>query len=370
MKRTFTLIAACAFVASVSAQTVVESNSFENIYIGINGGASAKMTPPTGGWLNKVNANAGVRIGRYFTPVFGLAVESNAYFSTKPYESSKTVVRAINTSLLGTVNMSNWIAGYKGEPRTFEVSALYGFGWGHFFANSSEILGKRDCLTSKAAVDFAFNLGAKKALQLYIEPAVVWGLNNSAATVASTDANGQSQTKPAVALGSSQIAYDINRAYAQLNVGLIYKLRNSKGTHNFVLADMRDQTEIDALNAQINDLRSQLAKKPAQVEVVKEVVKEVPAEGNNVLFVTFAQGNCRLTNEAKATLDAIPQGAHVSVVGTASPEGPKAVNERISQGRADNVADYLRSRGVIVDDATGKGVQGSTSNRLAIIYVK
>jgi hypothetical protein len=34
------------------------------------------------------------------------------------------------------------------------------------------------------------------------------------------------------------------------------------------------------------------------------------------------------------------------------------------------VADYLRDRGVIIDEATGKGVQGTTSNRLAIVYVK
>ena len=45
-------------------------------------------------------------------------------------------------------------------------------------------------------------------------------------------------------------------------------------------------------------------------------------------------------------------------------------NQKLSQARADAVADYLRDRGVIVDEATGKGVQGTTSNRLAIVYVK
>ena len=38
--------------------------------------------------------------------------------------------------------------------------------------------------------------------------------------------------------------------------------------------------------------------------------------------------------------------------------------------RADNVAEYLKSKGVIVDEANGKGVQGTTSNRLAVVYVK
>ena len=53
--------------------------------------------------------------------------------------------------------------------------------------------------------------------------------------------------------------YDVNRASFQLNVGLVYKFRNSNGSHNFVVAELRDQAEIDALNDQINDLRGELA---------------------------------------------------------------------------------------------------------------
>lgn len=370
MKKVFTLIAVAMMALTASAQTVLESNSFENIYIGVNGGVAAKMTTPTGGWLNKLNPNAGVRIGRYFTPVFGLALESNAYFKTNPYANSKTAVKAINTSLLGTVNMSNWVAGYPGEPRNFEVIALYGFGWGHFFGSSYNILGKSDCLTSKFAIDLAYNFGNKKQYQLYVEPAVIWGLNNESAQLTGNNTAGETVTKPAVAVGNSEIAYNIHRGYAQLNVGFIYKLRNSKGTHNFVIADVNNQTKIDALNEEINSLRSQLAKKPQTVEVVKEVVKEVPAEGNNMVVVTFAQGKTRLTSEGKAALDAIAKGSSVEVVATASPEGNAAYNKRLSQGRADVVADYLRARGVNVDSAVGKGVQGVTSNRLAWVYVK
>ena len=74
--------------------------------------------------------------------------------------------------------------------------------------------------------------------------------------------------------------------------------------------------------------------------------------------------------EAKNALDAIKSGSHVQVVGTASPEGSKEINDKLSQARADSVAEYLKSRGVTVDEATGKGVQGTTSNRLAVVYVK
>lgn len=369
MKRLFTLMAAGLVAASMSAQTVTESKTFDNVYVGINGGVATKTTGHA--WLKDLNPNAGLRIGRNFTPVFGLAVESNVYFSNKPWKSVGTTARAINTSLLGTVNLSNWFGGYKGEPRAFEVSAVYGLGWGHVFGKSSKFVGvdfkkdyanvndrgqnivKSNSLTSKAGLDFAFNLGEKKAWQVYVEPAMVWGLNG---------------------FGYEGAEYNINKSFVQLNAGVVYKFKNSNGSHNFTIAQLRDQNEIDALNSTINDLRNQLAKKPK--EVVKEVVKEVAAatpqqvKVENLVFVTFAQGKSVLTKEAKVALDAVQAGKHVQIVGTASPEGSKEINDKLSQARANVVADYLKSKGVVIDEATGKGVQGTTSNRLAVVYVK
>ena len=83
MKKLLFMFAAAAMTMSANAQTVTESKSFDNFYIGINGGVASKTTG-VNGWLGHLNPNAGLRIGRYFTPVFGLAVESSAYFSNKP----------------------------------------------------------------------------------------------------------------------------------------------------------------------------------------------------------------------------------------------------------------------------------------------
>ena len=343
MKKLFVLFAAAMLSASVSAQTVQESKTFDNIYIGVNGGVATKTTGNR--WLSNLNPNAGLRIGRWFTPVFGLAIEGNAYFSNKPAESVGTVVRGINTQLLGTVNLSNWFGGYKGEPRAFEVVALYGLGWGHLFGTQN---GKQNNMTSKAGLDFAFNLGANKAWQIYVEPAIVWGLAGNSI------------------IGKNEPRYDINTSYVQLNAGIIYKFNNSNGTHNFKIVEPRDQAEIDALNAQINELGNG---KPEVVEKIVEKVVQAPAAVEQV-YVTFAQGKSDLTSAAKADLDAIVSGKHVRIIGTASPEGNKPLNDKLSQARADVVADYLKARGVIVDEAVGKGVQGITSNRLAIVTVK
>ena len=382
MKKLVLMLAAASMAASVSAQTVAESKTFDNIYVGINGGVATKTTGHK--WLSDLDPNAGIRIGRYFTPVFGLAIEGNAYFSNKPWGSTGTVVRATNASLLGTVNLSNWFGGYKGEPRTFEVSALYGLGWMHVFTSNKAFKdateNQRNRMTSKAALDFAFNFGSAKQFQFYVEPSINFAFL------------GQSKNKELVATGNplnpvtvadhqeygykaasqaGQPAYNINNSFVQLNAGLVYKFANSNGTHNFTIVTPRDQAEIDALNAQINELRN---RKPEVI--TKEIVKEVPSVKvkeftvSDLVFVTFAQGKSALTKDAKAALNNVKQGVHVQVVGTASPEGSKELNDRLSQARADVVANYLKGRGVIVDESTGKGVQGVTSNRLAVVYVK
>ena len=381
MKKLLLLFAVATMAVSAQAQTVTESKTFDNFYVGINGGVATKATGHA--WLKGLNPNAGLRIGRWFTPVFGLAVESNAYFSNKPYKSTGTVVRFLNSSLLGTVNFSNWFGGYKGEPRCFEVVGLYGLGWGHLFGTperlfyydfyntylppSQKQITHRNNLTSKAAIDLVFNLGEKKAWQFYVEPSITWGLNDAV----------YDGEYPMASLGHSTMQYNLNKAYVQLNAGFIYKFKNSNGTHNFTVAQLRNQAEIDALNAEINRLRGELAQKPKEivkeVEVIKEVagkdvVREVKVE--DLVFVTFAQGKSELTADARKALAVIQPGKHVQIVGTASPEGNPELNQKLSQARADAVAQYLLTRGVAVDEATGKGVQGTTSNRLAVVYVK
>ena len=384
MKKIVMMIAVAMMVAGAQAQTVTESKTMDNFYVGINGGLATKAVGHK--WMNGLDPNAGLRIGRWFTPVFGLAVESNAYFSNKPYESTGTFVRFLNSSLLGTVNFTNWFGGYPGEPRVFEVVGLYGIGWGHLFGhpqrydinylydsgfgyNDIDQIMNRNNMTSKAAVDLVFNLGEEKAWQFYVEPSVTWGLND----VIYPSRKG---TDLAI-LGHKGLEYNINKMYVQLNAGFIYKFKNSNGTHNFTVARLRDQAEIDGLNAEINRLRDELAKKPREivkeVEVVKEVagkniVREVKVE--DLVFVTFAQGKSELTADARKALSSIQPGKHVQIVGTASPEGNPELNQKLSQARADAVAQYLLTRGVAVDEATGKGVQGTTSNRLAVVYVK
>lgn len=367
MKKITTLFAAAVMAASASAQTVTESKTFDNMYIGVNTGLSTASKGHH--WLQDFRPNLGVRVGRNFTPVFGLAAESNIYFKEVgskqgAYHKTGTAVNGINTSLLGTVNITNWVGGYKGTPRLFEVSAVYGLGWGHTFGHS-EGYETMNMLTSKAGLDFAFNLGKDKAWQLYLEPSMNWALNGN---------------------GYEGVKYDINRSMFQFNVGFTYKFKNSNGTHNFTIATGRDQAEVDALNAQINSLRSEneayankeaecqktLAAKDAEINNLKQALEECnnrPAPKaetatNLQPTVIFRQGKTTVDPAQVASIELIAnymknhKDSKVEIKGYASPEGSKEVNERISQQRADAVKAILVKKYKISSDrlkATGMG---------------
>ena len=344
-------------ITSAQAQIAYEkAKPFDNVYLGIEGGV---MGPMNFKHFTPLNAAAGLKLGKNFSPVWGANLEGLAFFGDNRWQTgslgfshSHTVVRAINLGLNGTLNFTNLFCEYNPDRR-FEVGAEAGIGYWITYGDKHIIqtsnTGDDTELTAKTGLTFAYNLGEKRAWQLYVEPAVIWNLTHGP---------------------GDAIQFGKQAAQLGLFVGLNYKFKTSNGTHNFKVWNVGE------LNDEINSLRDQLNAKPKEVvkEVIKEVVKEVPAQQtlciDNLVFVTFAQGKYNLTNEAKKALDDVKEGRHVQIVGTASPEGPKDLNQRLSQNRADVVAKYLQSRGVIVDEAKGAGVQGVTSNRLAVVYVK
>ena len=350
MKKLVLLFAAATMAVSASAQTVAESMNADNWYVGINGGVMTKTTGHA--WLDDLNPNAGVRIGRWFTPVFGLAADGTAYFGSKPFGESKTAVTYSNVSLLGTVNLSNWFGGYPGEPRNFEVIALYGLGWGHAYAPGKPSdhpnygFDQNDQVTSKIGLDFAFNFGKDKAWQFYVEPSINYAV---AGTLALS--------------GDDQTEYNINRSAVQLNAGLIYKFKNSNGTHNFVTVIPRDQAEIDGLNAQINDLRAQLNAKERELSAKNRQIAELQAAldecnkrpveapkttATNLQPTVFFQcGKSVIEKSQYAPIEMIAKymknhpEANILIKGYASPEGPADLNQRLSENRAAAVKEAL-----------------------------
>lgn len=334
---------------SAQQTTVRDSRLTDNWYLGISGGVSV---PTTGySWTNNLNPVGGLRIGRYLTPSFGLAIEGNALFDNQPNHKRGTVVQYLNASLLATVNLSNFLFGYRERPRVFELVALPGVGWGRTYGTSSDADRGINTATSKMALDLTFNLGRARAWQLYLEPAIVYTLNGQ---------------------GHSGLQYNINQSTTQLTLGLNYKLRNSHGTHNFSRVGIRDQYEIDVLNQQLNELRGELREKDKSLARSSRTVSELrdsleaarqvkPATiinrvtqvvNNNVLqpTVIFQQGSSQVDAAQMASVAMIAKymknhpEARLLIKGYASPEGSVEVNQRISENRANAVKTVLVNR--------------------------
>jgi hypothetical protein len=283
MKKLFLMLAAGFMAASVNAQnTAITSNKFgDNWYMGVNVGvATPQQKFGDNGFFKGFAPKLGLRVGKNLTTVFGLAADVDLYMLSKEDSKSlmgtKTFVDNMNVDLLGTFNLSNLFAGYQGEPRAFEVSFLAGLGWSHGFGQAWKV----NAINSKAALDFTFNLGADKAWQLYIEPAVIYGLE--------TYGIGNSN----ILTWNSGFKFDSRAALFQLSAGFNYKFGNSNGTHNFVKAQLRDQAEIDGLNAKINELRAdnnakdgQLSAKDQQIADLKKKLADCEARPQTAAVV-------------------------------------------------------------------------------------
>ena len=375
MKKLFLALAAAVLTVSVSAQekeVVTAHKTFDNWYLGINAGAATPMQEwGDAGFMKGMAPSVGLRLGKNFTTSFGLAVDGNAYFESndKSLMNARTFIDAINVDALGTLNLSNFFGGYLGKPRCVELIALGGFGWTHQFG-----LSRANGFNSKVALDLAFNLGANRAVQFYLEPALVFGLWD----------NGRMAN--ALSRHGSNFKFDSRSGLFQLNLGLNFKFGTSNGTKNFAFARLRDQGEIDDLNARINELRDESdskdrriardlrriaeledsleAAKKVKAPVVNKVTKVVTVN-NNVLqpTVIFGQGKSSVDAAQMASVAMIAKymknhpESKILIKGYASPEGNPELNQKLSVARAQSVKDALVSRyGIAASRLTIQGM--------------
>jgi len=395
MKKLFLVMAVAMMTASASAQrtAVTASKAGDNWYIGINAGVATPMSKfsydkvgdKDAGFMKGISPEFGIRVGKNLTTVFGLALDVDAYFGNKQKGNiygagksmlgSKTFVNMTNFDLLTTWNLSNAFAGYKGEPRAFELIALVGGGYSRAWA------AKEGGINAKVALDFAFNLGADKAWQVYLEPYAMFvnGWNNP--------------------FKKAETFYDGKKqgGFFGLKAGVNYKFGNSNGTHNFKVEELRDQAEIDGLNAKINELRADNNAKDGKIAAdAREIadlkaklaacearpVQTVVEEKENILqpMVIFRQGKATIDAAQYASIEMVAKymrnhkDAKVIVRGFASPEGKAELNQKLSEQRAAAVKNALVKRYKIAADritceglgATDKISEERDFNRVAM----
>lgn len=386
MKKAILLAAMALSVAGASAQTTVAGSKFtDNWSFTLKGGAvmSSKSVADNGFWDN-ARGIVGAELRKQITPVFGLGVEGEWTINT----SSWAGYRSGNwfdhqyVGVFGAFNLMNAFAGYTGAPRLFELEVVGGTGWLHaYYPHTSGKDG--NSWATKVGMNFNFNLGESKAWTLAFKPAYLWNMNGN----------------PRPNILGYEARYDSNFGYLELEAGITYHFGNSNGTHHFTVVRPYDQSEIDALNAQINALRgeleasgannaallAQIADLQAQLDACNRrppVVEKVVKDLNNIRYVFFNCGSAYVQPNQQPNIAMVADqlkensNATVTVKGYASKDGSAAFNRKLAERRAEAVKKELVKRYGIASDrvkAEGMGVgdlfQENSWNRVSVCTV-
>ena len=357
MKKIVASLVLCMAVIAANAQKAVEGNKFtDNWSVGFNAGGTTPLTHSA--FFKNMRAVLGVGLDKQVTPVLGLGFEAMTSINTTP---SRTAFDNTNLSVLGTLNLSNLFGGYAGAPRLFEVETVAGIGWLHYAVNGESDL---NSMSSKLRLNSNFNLGEEKAWTLAFKPALVYDMS---------------------ADGTDNVCFNANRAAWEFTAGLKYHFSCSNGKHYFTIVKPYNQSEIDALNDQINNMRREADDNAAALKNANQkaadlekalndcknqapkVITETVTNNKKTLesVVTFRQGGTSVESSQTPNVERIAtylknhKNATVSIKGYASPEGNADVNARIAKQRAESVKNMLINRYKIAANritAEGQGV--------------
>lgn len=344
-------------VTGISAQTAVEGNKFfDNWSIGVNAGGITPLNHSA--FFKNMRPVAGLELSKRLTPTVSVGLEAMGGINTT---SSRTAIDHSNVSLLALINLNNLFGFYKGVPNTFEVEAVTGIGWLHYYGNrgSGE---DRNSPSSKAGLNFNFNLGESRAWTLALKPALIYDMNDR-----------------------GTYHFNGNRAGWEITAGLKYHFKCSNRQRYFTKVKSCNEAEINALNAEINRLRTEADenanalrsanRRADNLETeLEECRNKAPQVVTNTIdnskktlesVITFRQGKTVVESSQLPNVERIAtylrnhKETNVTIKGYASPEGSADVNARIAKQRAEAVKNVLVSKYGITGNrisAEGQGV--------------
>lgn len=292
------------------------------------------------------NAGAAVAIGKWFTPGIGLRTKVQGIWGKRVFDpetgelGQKNKYWVLNEHVL--FNLSNLLCGYN-ENRVWNVIPFAGAGFG------------RTMTHNYYAMDLSVGLQSSwkvaKHLNIYLEA----GWNRL-----------EGDIDGGATYGDRGWDSHDNNLYAE--VGLQFNLGKSnwKKTPDVDAINALHQSELDALNAKLNDanaendrLKQALAnQKPATSEAVKELVN-TPVSVFFKINKTNVASQQDLVNVQALAKYAKDNSAKLLVTGYAdSATGTPAINQKLSEGRAQAVADELVKMGVEKSNITTKANGG------------
>ena len=293
-----------------------------------------------------------VAIGKWFTPGIGLRTKLQGFNSKKIGAVGVTSQHfwSLNEQIM--FNLSNLFMGYNPE-RVWNISPFIGGGMARNMSTN------RYVMQLSAGINSSWRLC--RNLNLYAEAG--WNRmednfdGNEMAQLANTHHGRGWEDKD-------------NHLYAE--IGLTFKLGKAtwNKTPDVDAIKALSQSQIDALNSQLNDLnaengklRKELAEKP-KTTVLTKSLKEFVATPISVFFnigkidVALLKD---LVNVRALAKYAIENNSHILVTGYAdSSTGTPAINQRLSEQRANTIVEELVKMGVNrsnIRTAAGGGVK-------------
>ncbi|GET44814.1 OmpA family protein [Capnocytophaga felis] len=351
------MIAGIAMTASAQEKGLSQSKFFDNWQIGANVGGYV----PTKGYdlIEDVRFNFGAELSKQISPVFRLGFDANAYLNGNWEERNPLVIEHTNVAVIGALNLNNLFAGYKGEPRKFEVEAFAGPGWMHHFFQGDN--NNYNTMTTKFGANFMYNFGANKAWAVKLTPSILYRIDTPSSDAANS--------------------LNINTSWTQVNVGIVYRFKGSNGAHHFTEIEGRNQSEIDQLNNNINNLRNQVSSKEGEINSAQERIAQLEKELEEAKnkepeiqtitktkqtlesVITFGLGKSTVDASQLPNVERIATylkkypNSRVVIKGFASPEGNEEKNIALANARAESVKKVLIARYKI--DANRISAQGN-----------
>ena len=333
MKKFLSFLMAMVIAVGAWAQGPVQVLEPSKVLDNVEATIKSGVTDPVVHTPKHLRSISGVELHKNLTPITGIGIEGNWTVNTS---KSKTAFDHQLVGAFATTNLMNLFAGYPGVPRLFEIRTVVGIGWLHEYMNGP---GDLNSWYTKYGLDLRFNLNDKFAISL--KPAIVYNMKDGAHT-----------------------RYNVNNAYLEAQVGLTYKFKNSNGKHNFAYTSMYTQADIDALNAEINELR---AREP---EIREVIVERVVTNAVEVVPVAVLENAIGFTiNSYKVLPTEMANLANIADVLINNPDinltikgyadantGTPEYNANLATKRAQAVKDVLVDMGIDADRLTIEGI--------------
>lgn len=364
-----------AFAANAqSDQTALQGTKIgDNWSMEISAGAVTPLTHSP--FFKSARPAFGFGIAKQLTPIIGLGIQGRGYVNTT---QSKTAFDASDVSLLGKINLMNLFGTYLGSPRVFEMEAVAGMGWLHYYMNGP---GDTNSWSTRFGMNFNFNMGEEKAWTLGIKPAIIYDMQGD--------------------FNEAKSRFNVNNASFELTAGITYHFMTSNGTHHFTNVKPYDPIEIADLNFAVNELRAQVGAQESQLigaaQQVNELERELTAcrnkptpvqtivETNRIpeSIITFRQGKSVVDASQLPNVERVASylkkypNAKVIIKGYASPEGKLEFNVKLASARAEAVKYILVNKYRINSSritAEGQGIGDMFTdpdwNRVSICTIK